>query len=180
VVPILRTRSPVEKSLPEMVALTGRNAEPWQRGQSFDLGSGIRVDVLHPPPETTQGHASDRALVLLFHAGSQTLLWAGRIGAQTQQEILAAYPGLHADVLVMGTEPPPADAWLRALQVRDWLQIPALDPRLNSTQSTSVAESCQVWPLSETGAVDLHFHAATDKQPAEIILRPWMAMPAAR
>ena len=44
---------------------------------------------------------------MLFMAGGQTLLWAGRIGLQTQRELLAAYPGLRADILVMGAEPPP-------------------------------------------------------------------------
>src|SRR5208282_1953796 len=104
-----RSRSPLEKTMTELAALTGRQTEPWQRGQSFQLGPGIRVDVLHPAADSPETRAEDRALVLLFHAGSQTLLWAGRIGAPTQRDLLAAYPGLHADVLVMGTEPPPGD-----------------------------------------------------------------------
>ncbi|MEJ0000747.1 MAG: hypothetical protein WDO13_17210 [Verrucomicrobiota bacterium] len=34
----------------------------------------------------------DRGLVLLFHCGARTLLWAGRIGAATQREVLAEHP----------------------------------------------------------------------------------------
>jgi len=161
VVPLLRTRSPVEKTVPEIVSLAGRKTESWRRGGSFQLGPGLRVDVLHPAADSPESHAEDRALVLLFHAGSQTLLWAGRIGAPTQRDILAAYPGLHADVLVMGAEPPPGDAWLRSLQVRDWLQIPPRDRQLN-----------------QTGAVDIHFQSAQGGQPPEILLRPWLALPA--
>jgi competence protein ComEC len=177
VVPVLRTRSPLEKSVPEMAALAGRKTESWRQGGSFQLGAGIRVDVLHPAADSPETRAEDRALVLLFHAGSRTLLWAGRIGASTQQHLLAAYPGLHADVLVMGTEPPPDEAWLRSLQVRDWLQIPPRDLQLNSTAASDAPDFCQVWRLNETGAVDIHFQSAPGSQPPEIFLRPWQALP---
>jgi len=179
VVPFLRTRSPVEKSVPEIAALAGRETESWQRGRSFQLGPGIWVDVLNPAADSPESRAQDRALVLLFHAGSQTLLWAGRIGASTQQDLLAAYPGLHADVLVMGTEPPPGNAWLRSLQVRDWLQIPPRDRQLNATDAVAAPDFCQVWPLNQTGAVDIHFQPAQGSQPPEILLRPWLALPVA-
>jgi hypothetical protein len=116
-------------------------------------------------------------LVLLFHAGGQTLLWAGRIGPATRQDLRATYPDLHADVLVMGTEPPPGDAWLRALQVRDWLQIPPRDRQLNAIDAVSVPDFCQVWPLNETGSVDIHFQPAQGEHPPEIHLQPWLAMP---
>jgi ComEC/Rec2-related protein len=177
VVPLLRTRSPLEKTLPEMAALAGRESESWQRGGSFQLGPDVRVDVLHPAADSLERRAEDRALVLLFHAGSQTLLWAGRIGAQTEQDLLAAYPGLRADVLVMAADPPPGEAWLRSLQVRDWLQIPPRDPQLNSTDAVAAPDFCQVWPLDQTGAVDIHFQSAQDNHPPEILLRPWLALP---
>jgi hypothetical protein len=177
IVPWLRTRSPVEKTMPEMTALAGRNSEPWQRGQSFQLGPGIRVDILHPAADSPESRAEDRALVLLFHAGSQTLLWAGRIGAATRQDLLATYPGLHADVLVMGNEPPPDAAWLQSLQVRDWLQIPPRDRQLNATDAVAAPDFCQVWPLNKTGAVDIHFQSAQATRPPEIHLRPWLALP---
>ncbi|MCE0523594.1 MAG: ComEC/Rec2 family competence protein [Methylacidiphilales bacterium] len=177
VVPLLRTRSALEKTVPEMVALAGRPGESWQRGGSFQLGPDLGVDVLHPAADSTESHADDRALVLLFHAGSQTLLWAGRVGVATQQDLLAAYPGLRADVLVMGTEPPPGEDWLRSLQVRDWLQIPSRDRLLNSTDAAPVPDFCQVWSLEETGAVDIHFQSAQDNHPPEILLRPWVALP---
>jgi len=178
VVPSLRSRSPLEKTMPETAALAGGNFESWQQGQAFDLAPGVRLEVLHPAPDSPETRAEDRALVLLLHAGGQTLLWAGRIGPQTQADLLAAYPGLHADVLVMGTEPPPGEAWLRALQVRDWLQIPPRDRLLNSTATVAVPDFCQVWPLDQTGAVDIHFQSAQGNQPPEILLRPWLALPA--
>jgi competence protein ComEC len=177
VVPWLRTHSPLEKTLPEMVALAGRENERWREGQSFDLGSGIRVEVLHPAADSLESRAEDRALVLLFHAGGQTLLWAGKIGAPAQRDFLAEHPGLRADVLIMGTEPAPGEAWLRSLQVRDWLQIPPRDRRLNSNGDAAAPDFCRVWPLDETGAVDIHFRPAQGREPPKILLSPWIAPP---
>jgi competence protein ComEC len=171
VIPVLRTHSPMEKELTEIVALSGDDLVAWQEGQQIDLGQDVRAEILHPGADSTETHADDRGLVILFHCGTQSLLWAGRIDAVTQRALLAAHPDLHADVLVMGTESPPDDAWLSALQVRDWLQIPPRTPRLNVTDPSPVPDFCRLWPLSQTGAVDIHF--ADDK----ILLRPWVAGP---
>ncbi len=181
VVPVLITRSPLEKTMPELAAISGATMESWQRGQALGLGPGVRVEVLHPAADSPETLAQDRALVLLFRVGDRTLLWAGRIGPQAQADLLATYPGLHADVLIMGTEPPPSREWLDALQVREWLQIPLRNQRLNATTPpTVVAASCQVWPLDRTGAVDLHFPSGTPNQPPGILLQPWVAVPDAK
>ena len=173
VVPLLRTKSPLEKTLPDMIAMTGREADSWQEGQNIPLGEGVSVDVLNPAADSSESRADDRGLVLLFHAGDATLLWAGRIGAQTRRDLLAAHPGLHADVLVMATDPPPNAEWLRALGVREWLQIPPRDRQVNAIDGAAVPDACRVWPLNETGAVDIHFGSAEQTE-----LRPWLALPA--
>lgn len=172
IVPVLRTKSPLEKALPDLTALTGRDPASWQAGQSVALGQGVSVDVVNPAADSAQSHADDRALVLLFHAANGTLLWAGRIGAQTQRDLLAAHPGLHADVLVMATDPPPAAEFLRALGVRAWLQIPARDRQLNATGLAAVPDPCEIWPLGETGSVAIHFGPDGWME-----LRPWLALP---
>jgi competence protein ComEC len=177
IIPLLRTRSPLEKMIPEITALTGRAAEPWQQGDSAQLGPDLSVEVLHPAANSSGSHAEDRALVLLFHAGNQTLLWAGRIGASTQRDLQAAYPVLHADVLVMSADPPADEAWLNSLHVRDWLQIPPRDRQVNSTATTDIPDFCRVWPLNQTGAVELYFQAGDAKNPPAIFLRPWLALP---
>ncbi len=171
VVPVLRTRSPMEKEVGEIAAQAGGNPESWQEGQRIALDDGISAEVLHPAADSPETHADDRGLVLLFHAGERTLLWAGRIGQATQRALLAAHPGLRADVLVMSAESPPDQTWLAALQVRDWLQIPPRTARLNATDVPGVPDACRVWPLSQTGAVDLHFDGD------RIYLRPWVAGP---
>jgi len=172
IVPVLRTKSPLEKTLPDMIALAGRDPDAWQEGQSVSLGEGVRVDVISPATTSTESRADNRALVLLFHTENGTLLWAGRIGPQTQRDLLAAHPELHADVLVMATEPPPEAEWLRALGVREWLQIPPRDRQLNATDLVAVPDGCATWPLGETGAVDIRFGP-----PGQMQLRPWLALP---
>ena len=162
-----------------MTALAGGNYESWQSGQSFELALDLRVDVLQPASDSTETRADDRALVLLFETGGQTLLWAGRIGVKTQRDLITRYPGLHADVLVMAADTRPDDAWLESLRVRHWLQLPPRESWLNATGSASVlGGSCKIWPLNETGAVDVHFQPVRDRQPAAILLRPWLALPA--
>ncbi len=73
----------------------------------------------------------------------------------------------------MGNEPPPDNAWLRSLQIRYWLQLPPRDRGLNSNrEAPTLMDSCEVWPLDQTGAVEVHF------KPGEgIELQPWVALP---
>jgi ComEC/Rec2-related protein len=168
VLPVLRTKSPLEKDVPEMMA--GTRLELWRAGTELDLG-GIEAGVLSPSVEDDPHHADDRALAILLSGCGDTLLWAGRLGADLQRQILAATPGLHADVLVMSPETAPDAGWLAALHVREWLQIPPRDPRLNVVNEIEVPAGCRVWRLDQTGAVDLHF------RPGMILLSPWLAEP---
>ena len=172
VVPVLQTKSPFEKQMPELAVLSGHEIEKWKEGDTISLGSGVSAEILHPAADDAETHADDRALVLLFHVGGQTLLWAGRISAPAQREVLAAQPGLHADVLVMGTQPQD-EAWLKTLQVRDWLQMPAHDRGENTVDAATVPDFCQVWPLTETGSVEIR----PDTAHRWIVLRPWTALP---
>ncbi len=178
VVPLLRSRSPMEKGLPELANQIGGNLESWQSGQSFDLAPDVRVEVLHPAVNSPETRAEDRALVLLFHAGDQTLLWAGRIDAETQQDLLTRYPDLRADILVMGIDSPPSSAWLKSLGIRHWLQLPPRQRQLNvaGTQPDSEA-TYKVWPLNQTGAVAIHFQPAGNGEPPSILLQPWLELP---
>jgi ComEC/Rec2-related protein len=179
VVPCLPTHSALEKSIPQLTALCGGHLEEWQRGQKIDLGPGVSVEVLHPAPDSPESRADDRALVLLFHAGGGTMLWAGKIGAQAQADLLTTYPDLHADVVLAGTEPPPDDNWLQALRPNYWLQIPPRDRQLNTNQDTApTTSSCEIWPLNQTGAVEIHFQPGQGTQPTILKLQPWLALPA--
>lgn len=179
-VPVLPSRSTFEKSVPEILSLSGSTLDPWQRGQHIDLAPGVRVDVLHPASTSPETRLEDRALVLLFHAEGGTLLWAGRIGPQVQADIARAFPNLHADILVMGADSPPDEDWLRSLGVRCWLVIPPRNRQLNTnTESSALSApaSCGIWPLEQTGAVDVHFPADENGQPSKVELTPWLGSP---
>jgi hypothetical protein len=174
IIPVLRTRSPLERAMPATLALADHPAEAWQRGADLDLPGGIRVEALEPADDSVAAHAEDRALILLFHVADQTLLWAGKISPDLQWQLLADRPGLHADILVLSPDSVPSPEWLRAIQVRDWVQIPRRDPRVNLT--TSAVEPIPTWiawPLDETGAISLQFRPAR----GEIVFRPWVALP---
>jgi hypothetical protein len=169
----------MEKTMPDTVALAGRPAESWHAGQTIALGGGIFVDVLAPADNTTETHAQDRSLVLLFHANGQTLLWAGKIDASVQQALLADHPGLHADVLVLSPDALPGEDWLRALGVREWLQMPRADPRGNITTTENQPETWDDWQLDQTGAVGVRFLPATKTDRPKIVLHPWVTGPEA-
>jgi competence protein ComEC len=177
IIPALRTRSPMEKTMPDTIALARHPAASWHEGETIALGDGISVDVLAPANDTTETHAQDRGLVLLFHCGSQTLLWAGKIDTSVQQALLAAHPGLRADVIVLSPDALPGDDWLRALGVREWLQMPRADPRANITSTENQPETWDDWPLDQTGAVGLRFLPATKSDLPKIVLHPWVAGP---
>jgi competence protein ComEC len=175
VVPALASRSPLEREIPDIAKETGVTIERCVRGGSLDLGPGLRADVLGPAPDSPASHEDDRALVLLFHSGSGTLLWAGRLDATGQSELTSAYPGLHADVVLLSADTMPGKDWLATLGAKFLVQLPPRQRYLNSTGSIGpVTSSCAIWPLEQTGAVSVHF---TDGNPSGVELIPWVAAP---
>jgi hypothetical protein len=181
IIPALESRSPWRREIPGLAQATSAPVERWQRGSSYDLGPGLSVDVLNPAPDSTETRGDDRSLVLLFHAGRESLLWAGRTDPTGQDELMRAYPGLRADVIVLGADSVPDAAWLKSLGVRYWLRIPPRQKYLNSSAEASAqSASCQLWPLDQTGAVWVHFTDGGDGWPAGIFLQPWTALPAAQ
>jgi hypothetical protein len=173
--PVLASRSPLHLTLRDTAAVAGASIEPRQRGQVLDLGPGLRAEVLGPAPASAATHEDDRSLVLLFHASGGTLLWAGRLGAAGQRELMGAFPGLHADVLVWGGDTAPDSAWLRALGNPFWLRLPPRQRYLNAP-SAMESESAPTapWPLEQTGAVTVHF---TGGPSPGVELTPWVALP---
>ena len=180
VVPGLRSHSPLEKQRPDLAALAGHPLETWQRGQSIALDANVSVDVLNPSGSAPLSHGPDRSLVLLFHAANRTLLWAGKIDGAGQADLLSAYPQLHADLLVLALDAEPATAWLQALRVQQWLQIPRRDRELNVSETGPPASTvCQPWPLDQTGAVEIHFQPGQGTGPELTLLHPWLSIPPA-
>lgn len=178
-VPALKTRSPLEKKLPGMAASAGEAWQQWKRGDAFELGSGVRLEVLAPAVGSLETRAENRGLVLLFRAGPARLLWAGKIDRAAQEKLAADYPGLKAEVLVLGIDSQPSEEWLQRLGIKEWLQIPPRDGKLNQAADLRAVSStsCRAWPLLETGAVTIQVTPATVSQAAALELRPWVKLP---
>ena len=176
VVPVLVGRSPLRRTLPALAADAGVPIERWQRGQGFDLGPGLRVEVLGPAPDGAATREDDRSLILLFRtADGGTLLWAGRLDAGGQGELRRAFPALQADVLAWGGDAAPDAAWLRALGTRFWLRLPARQRFLNVPSALDLeSTSCALWPLEQTGAVTVRFVGSPSPG---VELTPWVETP---
>jgi ComEC/Rec2-related protein len=173
-VPALLGKSPFRRDLPEIAQESGLAIEHWPQGKSFDLGPGLKADVLGPAPGSPATRENDRALVLLFHAAAGAILDADRLDAEGQAELLRNHPALHADVLILGADAAPGADFLRALGVRFWLQTPLRQRGLNTvTIGEQESPPCAVWSLVQTGAVTVHFTKSG------VELTPWAALPTA-
>lgn len=173
--PVLPSRSPLHLTLRDVAAVAGASIEPRQRGQMLDLGPGLRAEVLGPAPASAATREDDRSLVLLFHSDGGTLLWAGRLDAAGQRELMVAFPDLHADVLVWGGDTAPDADWLRALGNPFWLRLPPRQRYLNAPSAMESGSSPTApWSLEQTGAVTVHF---TEGPSPGVELTPWVALP---
>ncbi|MGM0425278.1 MAG: DNA internalization-related competence protein ComEC/Rec2 [Thermodesulfobacteriota bacterium] len=74
-----------------------------QQGQSLELGSGLRLEVLHPPQDWSNQDPNHRSLVLrLTHKGQGLALLPGDIGQAGLQELLQSHGlDLKAQILVL-------------------------------------------------------------------------------
>jgi competence protein ComEC len=74
-------------------------------GQSLDLGDGVRIDVLGPPPETLPGTEDDlnnNSVVLRLVYGSVSFLLTGDLAAEGEDALLASGADLRSTVLKVG------------------------------------------------------------------------------
>lgn len=170
--PALASRSPFERQLPQLARETGLAIERWSAGATFNLGPGLRAEVIGPALTSAARREDDRALVLLFRVGTHALLDASRLDAAGQAELLRVHPDLRAQVLVLSGDAPPNATFVQALRASFWLRTP---PRLRainlSTANDPAALPCAVWPVDRTGAVTVHFTAQG------VTLTPWAARP---
>jgi ComEC/Rec2-related protein len=178
IVPVLASRSPLWRTLPDIATAAGTQIEHWQRGQSLDFGTNLRAEVLNPASDSAATREDDRSLALLFHANGGTLLWAERLDAAAEAEMLKAYPGLHADVLIWGGDMAPNADWLRSLGTQFWLRLPPRQRFMNAPVAMgSGPESGTPWSLEQTGAVTVYFVGGPSPG---VELKPWVALPQAQ
>lgn len=120
----------------EFRGLVGRNKIACARavrGQSFDMGDGVRVLVLNPPPDSQYGTAaaygtnSDDATINNYSAalqidyGATRFILTGDAETDAEAAMLAAHGDLRCDVLKAGhhgSKNATGDDWIGRLQPR--------------------------------------------------------------
>lgn len=136
-------------------------------GEEIDLGEGLVIRVLSPLPQQQSSRVADRAAVLLISYGDYSVLWASRIGFGTELELMRAYPGLSADVLVQaahGSEVNRTGQWLTHLAPQAII-LSAPPNRWRSQERLdltgfSAGEAPVLYHQRETGAVTLRWTEA--------------------
>ncbi len=81
------------------VRTEGRRIETARAGDVFDLGDGVRLDVLWPSEEPAGGNPNNGALVLRLTWRDVSFLLTGDIEAEAEGALLAAGADLRATVL---------------------------------------------------------------------------------
>jgi competence protein ComEC len=74
-------------------------------GRSIDLGDGVRIEILGPPPEAlsdTQDDYNNNSVVLRLVYGSVSFLLTGDLAAEGEDALLASGADLHSNVLKVG------------------------------------------------------------------------------
>jgi competence protein ComEC len=94
------------------------------RGEEVKMREDLRCRVLWPPEGYRTHYLQDQGLVLLFEHGESSVLWAGQISEEIEQQLMAMYPGLKVDVLIQGYHPYFLNLgreWLRALMPKHFI-----------------------------------------------------------
>lgn len=99
------------------------------RGQVVDFGDGIRAEVLHPPTSgglvATEDDVNNDSIVLRITSPGSSLLLAGDIGIEAEDDILRFRVHVRSDLLKVahhGSGSSTSDEWLDAVRPR-WAVI---------------------------------------------------------
>jgi len=71
-------------------------------GDTFDLGSGVRADVLWPSPVADRSDRNQSSVVLRLSYGTSSILLTGDIGVVTEQMIVATGQNMSVQLLKVG------------------------------------------------------------------------------
>jgi len=153
---------------PDEESFSGRSGWFWKKthvatatqrlkeGQKLELAPGFSLEVL-APFEDQAGRLADRGLVLLFRYKDRALLWAGRIGSEVEQKLLAKYPGLHCDVVAEGFNPQDpnlGENWIHELKAAKIIEVCGVGLKPGAEFSSPTLDW---WKLNRTGALRAEF-----------------------
>ncbi len=87
------------------ISRRGQRQRVMQAGDLMEMRGDLRCRVLWPPEGYRANYLQDQGLVLLFEYGEGSVLWAGQISGEIEQQLMAMYPGVKVDVLIQGYHP---------------------------------------------------------------------------
>jgi len=98
-----RDRSPIHRTLVDLLAKEKRTRRFCQAGDEFKLSNEITARVLFPPAIVEGERADDQALVIqLVVSGKPRVLLMSDSGAATENVLLRNYSDLRSDILIKG------------------------------------------------------------------------------
>ena len=171
VVPVLRTRSPLEKAVPEIAALSGDDPSRGRRARRSTSARAFAWKSCTRAGQSRNARGRPRASSCFFTPGRTRC--SGRVASMPRRNATCSRR--------IRTCAPTCSSWApkRRRTARGSLRSRCATGcksrhahrASTSTDPPPVPDSCRVWPLNQTGAVDIHFNG--DK----ILLRPWVALP---
>lgn len=75
---------------------------PAQAGEALELGDGVRLEILHPPPGFHTDSRNEESLVMRLTYGQYAIMMAGDAGTAAEAELMTTAGTLTADVLKAG------------------------------------------------------------------------------
>jgi beta-lactamase superfamily II metal-dependent hydrolase len=112
--------SPYVKFLRE-VKKSGAKYRIARRGQSVNMGDGVRIAVLSPSPSLRYSDLNERSMVLRVTFGKAAMLLCADVGAETEARILESGDRVRAQVLQVGHHGSKSSStaeWLAAVRPR--------------------------------------------------------------
>lgn len=111
-----------QRTIADVCAAAGRREIPirlLQAGDEMDLGSGLKLSVLHPPDRRPMADDNANSLVLRLEYAGRNLLLTGDVEGMGQMEMFAASPPRRYDVILaphhgsLGSNTAALAAWVR-------------------------------------------------------------------
>ena len=179
--PALPSRSPWQRQLPQIAEAVGVKVERWQQGQRLrsrarSAGGGARSGG------GTAGHTRERPLAraAVSRRARHTLLCGGPArcrgpGGAFARSSRVARRRARSERRCGAGRRVAAMRWASRILAAHAVRASAISTCRTATED---APSCAVWPLEKTGAVTIHFTAASPGHEAGMDLRPWAALPA--
>jgi competence protein ComEC len=94
--------APLYDEWQRLISEKGIESTVARAGQLIDLGDGVVIRVLNPPPELvtdSESYLDNNSVVLLLNVGSVSFLLTGDIMSETERELVRERAGLNATVL---------------------------------------------------------------------------------